>query len=190
MHIRSRRRAAVLSLLVLALAACGQAGSNPAGTTRATAGTASSSASSRASSRASSGVVPSTAIPSAGSVEPVSSADPPASQTETAWGTIWDGVPEGFPRFPGSTSADDATAEPVSDVYAIPTGDPAEIAGWLQTSMETATYSTEGLSGPLEDGSFVLDSVGDAGCRIQTSVLPQGGLVLVTVRYGAACPAA
>lgn len=55
--------------------------------------------------------------------------------------------------------------------------------------METATYSTEGLSGPLEDGSYVLDSVGDGGCRIQTTIAPQGGLTLVTVLYGADCPA-
>ena len=55
--------------------------------------------------------------------------------------------------------------------------------------MEGATYSTESLSGPLEDGSFVLDSVGDGDCRIQTTIAPQGGLILVTVRYGAACPA-
>lgn len=186
MHPRSHRRVAVLSLLVWALAGCGPVGSSSEGTTGATAANPSANVSTSA---LPSGAT-STAIPSAGSVEPANSAAPPASQTETAWGTIWDGVPEGFPRYPGSAPADDATAEPVSDVYAIPTGDPAEIAGWLQTAMETATYSTEGLSGPLEDGSFVLDSVGDAGCRIETSVLPQGGLVLVTVRYGAACPAA
>ena len=72
----------------------------------------------------------------------------------------------------------------------MPDVDPAEIAFMLQTAMENATYSTEGLSGPFEDGRFVLDSVGDAGCRIETRIVPQGSLVLVTVRYGAACPAA
>ena len=80
--------------------------------------------------------------------------------------------------------------EPVSDAYAVPDVDPAEIAFMLQTAMENATYSTEGLSGPFEDGRFVLDSVGDAGCRIETRIVPQGSLVHVTVRYGAACPAA
>jgi hypothetical protein len=35
----------------------------------------------------------------------------------------------------------------------------------------------------------VLDSVGDAGCRIQTRVAPLGTLILVTVLYGADCPA-
>jgi len=129
-------------------------------------------------------------MPSAVAAEPSPSGAPPASQSETAWGTIWDGVPTGFPRYPGSTTADDATAAPVSDVYAIPAGDSAQIAGVLQALMETATYSTEGLSGPLEDGSYMLDSVGDGGCRIQTTIAPQGGLTIVTVLYGADCPAA
>ena len=68
--------------------------------------------------------------------------------------------------------------------------DPAEVASMLQTAMEDATYSTEGLSGPFEDGSFVLDSVGDADCRIETRIAPLGDVVLVSVLYGAACPAA
>ena len=55
-------------------------------------------------------------------------------------------------------------------------------------SLELATFSTESLSGPLEDGSFVLESVGEGDCRIQTSVQPMGGLTFVIIRYGAACP--
>jgi hypothetical protein len=136
-----------------------------------------------------------TATDGAATPAPSTSGAPPASggapitQTDTAWGRIWDDLPAGFPRYPGGTAADDATPGPVSAVYAIPEGDPAEIADWLQTSLESATYSTEALSGPLEDGSFVLDSVGDAGCRIETTIAPLGDLILVTVLYGAACPA-
>lgn len=167
MDTRSRRLTSALSILALALTACGPGGPT---TSAAIADTPAP-----------------TSIPSAGSVGPSNAAS--LSQTETAWGTIWDGVPTGFPRYPGSTSADDATAEPVSDVYAIPAGDPTQIAAVLQALMETATYSTEGLSGPLEDGAYVLDSVGDGGCRIQTTIAPQGGLTLVTVLYGADCPA-
>ena len=111
------------------------------------------------------------------------------SQSDTDWGRIWDGVPAGFPRFAGARSADDVTPEPVSDAYVVEGGDAATIASWLQSSMESATYSTESLSGPLEDGGFVLDSVGDGACRIQTTIAPQGGLILVTVLYGADCPA-
>jgi hypothetical protein len=124
---------------------------------------------------------------------PVSSADgtPTASssitQTDTAWGRIWDAVPAGFPRFPGSSPAGDASAAPSSARYTVPGSDPEEIAAWLQAGLETAMFSTD-VSGPLEDGSITLDSVGDAGCRIQTTVAPLGGMTFVTVLYGADCP--
>jgi len=77
----------------------------------------------------------------------------------------------------------------VSGTFAVNEGDANEIATSLQAALEAATYSTEALSGPLEDGSFVLDSVGQGDCRIQVTVTPQGGLTLVAVLYGAACPA-
>ena len=111
-----------------------------------------------------------------------------ATQTDTEWGRIWDGIPAGFPRFPGSVVADPISPDPVSATYAVANDDTAEIAGWMQSSLELATFSTESLSGPLEDGSFVLESVGDGDCRIQTSVQPMGGLTCVIIRYGAACP--
>jgi hypothetical protein len=118
---------------------------------------------------------------------PTSAASSDVSQTDTAWGRIWDGLPRGFPRYPGATQADDASAEPSSGRYAVPGGEPGEIAAWLQAAMETATFSTD-VSGPLEDGSFSLDSVGDGRCRIQTTIAPLGGLTFVTVLYGADCP--
>ncbi|MEJ7747834.1 MAG: hypothetical protein WKF56_00935 [Candidatus Limnocylindrales bacterium] len=111
-----------------------------------------------------------------------------ASQTETEWGRIWDALPAGFPVYPGSTPADDAGPEPLSGRFAIEGGDPAEIAAWTQAALETATYSTEALSGPFEDGGFVLDSVGQDGCRIEVGLTPQGGLTFIDVHYGAACP--
>jgi hypothetical protein len=114
---------------------------------------------------------------------------PQAGQADTEWGRIWDRVPGGFPRFPGSTIADDAAPEPASLRYVVAEGDAQEIGAWMQSALETATYSTEGLSGPFEDGSVVLDSVGDGDCRIQTTVAPLGGMTFVTVLYGAACPA-
>ena len=125
------------------------------------------------------------------SAEPTSataSAGPAVGQTDTDWGRIWDAVPADFPRFPGSKVADDTGDAPVSARFVVDGGDPEAIAAWMQSAMETATYSTEGLNGPLEDGSMVLDSVGEAGCRIQTTVAPLGGTTFVTVRYGASCP--
>ncbi len=90
-------------------------------------------------------------------VEPGTSQAPPAGQTDTEWGRIWDELPAGFPTYPGSTIAEDASPEAVSARFAIIGGDPAEIASVLQAELETATYSTEGLSGPFEDGSYVLE---------------------------------
>jgi hypothetical protein len=118
---------------------------------------------------------------------PTSAASSSVTQTDTAWGRIWDALPAGFPRYPGAGPADDASAAPSSGRYAVAGGDPEELAAWLQAAMETATFSTD-VSGPLEDGSFTLDSVGDDGCRIQTTIAPLGGMTFVTVLYGAACP--
>lgn len=111
------------------------------------------------------------------------------TQTDTAWGRIWDGVPAGFPVFPGSTVAGDTSPEPVSATYSVANDDTAVIATWMQAALENASYRTEALSGPLEDGSFVLEMVGQGDCRVQVIVVPMGGVTFVTVRYGAACPA-
>ena len=111
------------------------------------------------------------------------------TQTDTEWGRIWDDVPAGFPRFPGSTVADGATPEPVSATYSVANDDTAVIATWMQAALENASFRTESLSGPLEDGSFVLDSVGAGRMPAAGRVEPMGGLTFVTVRYGAACPA-
>ena len=118
-------------------------------------------------------------------------ASPPAEagQTDTAWGRIWDNLPATFPRYPGSTPAEGAATGPASAVLAVKGIEAKQIADWTQTQLERASYSTEALSGPLEDGGFVLDSTGPApGCRVEVSISPLGGLVTVTVLYGASCP--
>ena len=128
--------------------------------------------------------------PSGGSGPSPESASPAlAGQTDTDWGRIWDTLPADFPRYPGSTPAEGAAAGPASAVLAVPGGDPRTIAGWIQSKLEQATYSTEAFSGPFEDGSYVLDSSGPApGCRVQVSTAPLGGLTTMTVLYGASCP--
>lgn len=136
--------------------------------------------------------------PTASTAPSVVVSDPSASviasgaggtQSETGWGRIWDNVPTGFPRFPGSTVASPVSPEPVSATYSVVNDDTAQIAGWMQSALEAASFGTESLSGPLEDGGFVIESVGEGECQIQTSVRPMGGLTFVIVRYGAACPA-
>jgi hypothetical protein len=128
--------------------------------------------------------VPPSAAPGA------SSAAPAVGQTDTDWGRIWDALPAGFPRYPGSTPADDASPEPASGRFAVPGADPAAIATWMQDALETATFSTLGLNGPMEDGGYVIDSSGEGDCRLQTTITPLGDLTFITVLYGADCPAA
>jgi len=180
MHVRSRRSAALLVLFALAVGACAPAPGSPtpAATVDGTPG------SSVAATPATTEVAGASDAPSSGA-----SQAPTVSQSDTEWGRIWDAVPAGFPRYPGGTTADDATADPVSAAYAIPDGDAAQVADWMQSSLELASFGTEGLSGPFEDGAYVLDSVGDGDCRIETRITPQGSLILVTVLYGAGCPA-
>jgi hypothetical protein len=127
-----------------------------------------------------------TATPSAATSDDGST--PAAGQTDTAWGRIWDALPIAFPVYPGATPANDTQTEPVSAAFALEGQEVRAVVGWMQTELERATYSTEGLNGPLEDGSFVLESVGGGDCRIQTSVAPLGGLTTIGIRYGAACP--
>ncbi len=172
MSTRARHFLLTLPATALLLAACGSSPSPAPGSIASLSPSAS---------------TPATAAPSEGS----GSASPAASdggQTDTAWGRIWDAVPAGFPRFPGATPADDASGEPASARYAVPGGDPQAIAMWMQGALETATFSTTGLNGPAEDGSFVIDSVGEGDCAIQTTIAPLGDTTFITVLYGAACP--
>ena len=165
----TRPRRLVLTVpLVLAIAACTSSGSTPSSAPPAE---------------------PSSPAASAPAESEAPSGSPPAvGQTDTDWGRIWDAVPAGFPRFPGATPAD-ATSEPASAHYTVSGGDPEAIAAWMQGALETATFSTVGMNGPFEDGAFVIDSVGDGTCRVETRIAPLGDLTAITVRYGADCPA-
>jgi hypothetical protein len=107
-----------------------------------------------------------------------------------AWGAAWDALPPGFPVPAGAKPADpgDPADGPVSGVFVVD-GAPADVATAVQNGLTAAGYSTEALSGPLEDGSLIVDSVGlDPACRVQTRVRPLGGTTMITVLFGAACP--
>ena len=114
---------------------------------------------------------------------------PAVGQSETAWGRIWDRLPAWFPRYPGSSTAEDASAAPSSARFAVQGGDPRDVAAWLRSGLETATLRTD-VSGPLEDGTMTLDSVGAGACRVRTTVTPLGGMTFISVLYGAECPVA
>jgi hypothetical protein len=128
--------------------------------------------------------------PGAATDGPTATDPPTTTQTDTEWGLIWDDVPAGFPVYPGAVRSEEAGGgEPVSATFTIPGAEAvADVVPWMQAELELATYSTVALSGPLEDGGYVIDSVGDGDCRIETRIAPAGGVTIVTVRFGAECP--
>ena len=187
---RPTRITAALALgLALGLAACGGSGATP-----------------RPSPSASAIVAPATLAPSdtpppSGGPTPPAPTKVPGGNDHTpapspgllpdeAWGAAWDALPPGFPVPANATPADpgDPADGPVSGAF-VADGSPDDVVNAMQKALAAAGYSTEALSGPSEDGSLVLDSIGtDPACRVQTTVRPLGGTTMITVLYGAACP--
>jgi hypothetical protein len=115
---------------------------------------------------------------------------PRAGTFETAWGLAWDALPPGFPVPIGAEPASpgDPAEGLVSGAFVVERP-PDEVVNLMEEALAAAGYSTEALGGPLEDGGFVLDSVGrDPACRVQTRARALGGTTMMTVLYGAACP--
>lgn len=127
--------------------------------------------------------------PGGSAIEPSPATSPAGSvtTTETEWGTIWDMLPAAFPVFPGAIPTEPIDG-PASGAFAVPAG-ALEATAFMQSALETAGYSTEAQSGPFEDGSYVIDSVGaTADCRVETRLAPLSGTTLMTVRLAAGCP--
>jgi hypothetical protein len=162
----SLRTRGLCIVFVFALAACGSSG---AATPSVTAGTA----------VATPVVTPSSAP----------SSRPKVSQSDTDWGRIWDGLPPGFPSIPGATPDENAAGGPASAVFVVQNADAKMITTSLQTALASAGYTTVGSMDPLEDGSIVLEMTGKpAGCAVQATATPTGGLTTVRILYGALCP--
>jgi hypothetical protein len=160
------------TFLVIALAACGSTVPGPA-----------SPSASPVTVTAEPTLVPSSAF----HATPIPTASPP-SRTKTAWGTIWDGLPRGFPTPPGAEPTDTGDPAPVSAALAIPSP-AAATADWYRTALPAAGYSVEGVSGPYENGGFVIDAVGpSAACRVQVSLARTGTTTTATILLAAACP--
>jgi hypothetical protein len=130
---------------------------------------------------------PATAAASEPAPSDLAAAGPTAGQTDTEWGPIWDTVPSGFPTYPGSKAADVGT-DPASAVRVVEGVKASAIASWMDEHLRAAAFRSDGLSGPFEDGSYVVDMSGASDCNVQVRVAPAGGTSMITVLYGAACP--
>ncbi len=171
------RTAAIIAAVVVAIAACGSAATPSPSAPLSPSPLASDGASVAPGASSSSG-----ASPTAGSAAP----SPPVGQTDTVWGRIWDEVPASFPVYPGSKTSE--LGQPATDERTV-AGDVDQSTTWYQAALETAGYSTEAVSGPLEDGSMVIDSVGEPPeCRVQVRIRPAAEMVIIDIYVGAACP--
>lgn len=127
-----------------------------------------------------------TKVPGGGDRTPA----PSPGTFKIAWGAAWDALPPGFPVPAGAKPAEpgDPADGPVSGAFVV-NGAPDDVATAMQKGLGSAGYSTEALSGPFEDGSLVIDSVGlDPACRVQTRIRALGGTTMITVLFGASCP--
>jgi hypothetical protein len=125
-----------------------------------------------------------TPVPGAPSPSPEPTAAP---TTATDWGPIWDALPSTFPRFPGAIASEPSEGPASAELLA--PADAATVAGWYQDALERGAYSTLSMSGPFEDGSVVIESVGDTpACLVRTTIRPVSGDTIVTILYGAGCP--
>ena len=111
-----------------------------------------------------------------------------ATVIESSWGPIWNAIPDDFLVFPGAQPVE--IEEPVSAALDHPAqaASPTDVAGAYVTALTAAGWRTV-VDGPIEDGSVVVDAVRDGTpCRAQVRAAPLGGIVRVTVLYGADCP--
>lgn len=127
--------------------------------------------------------------PSAGEPSAGASLAPQAGQTDTDWGRIWDTLPSGFPTVNGATPGDETATGPATANLVVDGVDAKGITNQLETLLKQAGYTTAALSGPLENGGYVLQMNGSAaGCQLQMTAAPTGSLTTLTILYGAGCP--
>jgi hypothetical protein len=158
------RLATLAAFAVLVLAACSQ------GASSGSPGAAS----------ASPGAVGTAAIPD------ITIAPSLPSQTTTAWGKIWDAVPDSFLMPTGAQPATDTGEGPASSQLVV-AGDAAGIADGYISRLGDSGW-TVSKDGPLEDGSIVVSATKDAGCKVQVTIKSIGDASLVAILYGASCP--
>ena len=108
------------------------------------------------------------------------------TQTDTAWGRIWDAVPSTFPVIRGAVPATDTGEGAVSALLALQAPDPMVIAVFYRDALQAMDMIVS-MDGPLEDGSVTVSGTDANGCAIQVGVRPAGSTNLISVLYGAGC---
>jgi hypothetical protein len=122
-----------------------------------------------------------------GSTAPSPGLVSPATQSDTAWGRIWDALPPAFPLPPDAVPTETREG-PASASLAVGAA-PQTTVSFMQSALTAAGFSIESVEGPSEDGSYTLNAVGqDPACLAQVRVVPLSGTTNVVVLYGAACP--
>ena len=114
---------------------------------------------------------------------------PGLGQVDTAWGPIWETVPDLFPSPPGGASTEADTV--ASAAYTVPSAVPPsarEVAAFYADAFAAAGFGG-GIDGPLEDGSYDAWGSNGYGCDMLASAVARGSEeTYVTVLYGAGCP--
>ncbi len=109
-------------------------------------------------------------------------------QTDTEWGRIWDGLPTGFPAFPGARPTELGSG-PASATLDAGSAEPRAVMSFYQTALQASGWIVTGVDGPREDGSFELTGVNiHPACQIRATVTPFGDNTIVAILYGAGCP--
>jgi hypothetical protein len=109
------------------------------------------------------------------------------SQTDTAWGRIWDALPPWFPIPAGAVEAETGSEPATAELQlSAGSGTSVDIAGRFRDEFQRAGFADVDLEGPLEDGSAIVSVAG--ACQIEVRVIPLGDGIVARVLYGAACP--
>jgi hypothetical protein len=127
-----------------------------------------------------------TGSPTAAASDAPGPTDGGTNQTDTAWGRIWDEIPASFPLPQGATPTETGEG-PYSAEFAL-LGDTSATVGELVPRLDATDLTITEVQSPLEDGTIVIDLVGDGDCLAQVTIGPRGTLTLMRVLYGSRCP--
>lgn len=111
----------------------------------------------------------------------------PATVIQSSWGPIWDAVPPELLVFAGAEPVE--IDDPVSIALDHPAqaADPEAVVQAYLIDLEAGGWRAV-MDGPLDDGSAVVDAArDDTSCRLQVRATPLGGVVRITILYGADC---